>query len=271
MKTHNLISFLLISVITILLYSCNSKPQWGEYRGGTHFVVGVESKGNVETDSKNVKIMADSMKERLKQFGIKKSIVKIIENNQIAIQIPPVENAKLLVKIVAQSFVLELRLIDDSIKAQEFEPNKNQATREILYEIKTDPRTGQKNKIPYVTETENVLQIGEYVKYVEAKKENAGIQYYVILILTDQGANIFEEFTANHIKRRLAIVLDDRIYSAPIIREKISGGRIQIAGNFSKEEASDLKIVLVAGSSPAHTKLIEFKELTKDCWLGSSQ
>jgi len=124
--------------------------------------------------------------------------------------------------------------------------------------------------VPFVTETENILRIGEYVKNAKATNENGG-QDLVTIQLTDEGARLFEDFTANHIGRRLAIVLNNKIYSVPIIKEKVSGGRIQIAGHFSKEEASDLSIVLRAGFYPAHTKLIKFKELTEDSWLGSAQ
>jgi len=272
MKTLNLSSLFLIPVILILIYSCNSKPKWEDYRGGTHIILGVESKGDTKMDSKNVKIIADILKFRLNDLGIKTKIVKIRENNQIIIQTPPVKNAEMLAKVLSYSTVLEFRLIDENIKASEFKTNNNQAKREILYQIETDSRTGIQSKIPYVTETENFFPMGEYLKYVKddtAKDENGVSTSYVTIDLTDQGAKLFEEFTANHTKRRLAVVLNDRIYSAPRIKEKISGGRIQIDGIGSKAEAHDLAIVLKAGCYPTHTSLIEVKELTKDYWLGS--
>ncbi len=58
-------------------------------------------------------------------------------------------------------------------------------------------------------------------------------------------------------KRRLAIVLDDTVYSAPVIQERISGGEAQITGSFTPEEASDLAIVLRAGSLSAPVKVIQ--------------
>ncbi len=63
--------------------------------------------------------------------------------------------------------------------------------------------------------------------------------------------------TAENVKRRLAIVLDDTVYSAPVIQERISGGEAQITGSFTAEEASDLAIVLRAGSLPAPVKIIQ--------------
>jgi preprotein translocase subunit SecD len=72
-----------------------------------------------------------------------------------------------------------------------------------------------------------------------------------------RGAKIFEQVTGKYVKRRMAIVLDDNIYSAPVINERISGGRAQISGRFSLEEAKDLAIVLRAGALPAPVSILE--------------
>ncbi|MEI6128279.1 MAG: protein translocase subunit SecD, partial [Pseudomonadota bacterium] len=58
-------------------------------------------------------------------------------------------------------------------------------------------------------------------------------------------------------KKRLAIILDNNVYSAPVIQDKISGGHAQITGRFAMEEARDLAIVLRAGSLPAPVKILE--------------
>jgi preprotein translocase subunit SecD len=68
---------------------------------------------------------------------------------------------------------------------------------------------------------------------------------------------IFQELTRENVKKRLAIVLDDSIYSAPVIQEEIPGGRAQITGQFSTEEARDLAIVLRAGALPAPVVILE--------------
>jgi preprotein translocase subunit SecD len=71
------------------------------------------------------------------------------------------------------------------------------------------------------------------------------------------GAKLFEQITGENIKRRLAIVLDNKVNSAPVIQDKISGGRAQITGRFTMDEARDLAIVLRAGALPAPVKIIE--------------
>lgn len=82
-------------------------------------------------------------------------------------------------------------------------------------------------------------------------------QPYVSLTLNSKGAKIFDELTSRNVGKRLAIVLDDNVNSAPFIRERIPSGRAQITGNFSVDEANDLAIVLRAGALPAPVKIIE--------------
>ena len=80
---------------------------------------------------------------------------------------------------------------------------------------------------------------------------------YVSLEFTKEGARKFKTVTGENIKRRLAIVLDDVVYVAPVIQDKISGGQAQITGSFSLEEVQDLVIVLDLGNLPAPVKIIE--------------
>ncbi|NLV24576.1 MAG: protein translocase subunit SecD, partial [Deltaproteobacteria bacterium] len=70
-------------------------------------------------------------------------------------------------------------------------------------------------------------------------------------------AKRFDQITAANVGKRLAIILDDTVYSAPVIRERISGGSAQISGAFNEQEATDLAIVLRAGSLPAPVKILE--------------
>ena len=72
-----------------------------------------------------------------------------------------------------------------------------------------------------------------------------------------QGQSSLTRVTAANVKKRLAIVLDNTIYSAPEIKERIGGGNAQISGSFSMEEAKDLAIVLKAGALPAPIKMLQ--------------
>jgi preprotein translocase subunit SecD len=85
--------------------------------------------------------------------------------------------------------------------------------------------------------------------------------------LNSTGARLFERITGENVRRRLAIILDNRVYSAPVIQERIGGGRASITGIFDLKEARDLAIVLRAGALPAPVEIIE--ERTVGPSLGS--
>ncbi len=80
---------------------------------------------------------------------------------------------------------------------------------------------------------------------------------YVLLSFDSRGARLFVWISGENIKKRLAIILDKKVYSAPVIQDRITGGRAQITGAFTMQEAHDLAIVLRAGALPAPVKVIE--------------
>ena len=121
-------------------------------------------------------------------------------------------------------------------------------------------------KVPYVLEA-RTLMTGEYIKDARVRPGEQLQGPYVELILNDQGGRLFEQITAANVKRRMAIVLDNNVYSAPVIQERIGGGRASITGSFDIKEARDLSIVLRAGALPAPVEIVE--ERTVGPSLGS--
>ncbi|WP_104698067.1 MULTISPECIES: protein translocase subunit SecD [unclassified Helicobacter] len=82
-------------------------------------------------------------------------------------------------------------------------------------------------------------------------------QPVVSFSLDSVGAKIFGDFSGSNIGKRMAIVLDGKVYSAPVIRQRIGGGSGQISGGFTKEQASDLAITLRSGALPAPLEILE--------------
>jgi len=111
-------------------------------------------------------------------------------------------------------------------------------------------------KIPYRLE-KKTLMTGEVVADARVRPASNIEGPYVELILNDRGARLFEKITGENVGRRLAIVLDNTVYSAPTIRERIGGGRASITGSFDIKEARDLAIVLRAGALPAPVAIAE--------------
>jgi preprotein translocase subunit SecD len=119
-----------------------------------------------------------------------------------------------------------------------------------------DPQTGAVRKIPFLLK-EKTLMTGEFIKDARISLDSQFHEPYVSMEFTDVGGKLFEQITGANVKKRLAIILDNNVYSAPEIRERIAGGRAQITGRFTTEEANDLALVLRSGALPAPVKILE--------------
>jgi SecD/SecF fusion protein len=110
------------------------------------------------------------------------------------------------------------------------------------------------------------MMTGEMVKNAQVRVGGNFNEPYVGLDLTGRGGKIFGQVTEKNVGKRFAIILDEVVRSAPVIREKILGGSAQISGNFTYEEATDLAIVLRVGALPAPVEIIQ--NLTVGASLG---
>lgn len=98
---------------------------------------------------------------------------------------------------------------------------------------------------------------GDLLTDAQVKIDPESNEPYVAITFNSAGARLFDQVTAANIGKRFAIVLDGSVYSAPVIRDRISGGAAQISGSFSAKEATDLAIVLRAGSLPAPVEIVQ--------------
>ena len=149
---------------------------------------------------------------------------------------------------------MEFKLVDEENSLEEALKGNIPAGDEILYQDKNTG--GPQDKVPYLLKKRAVLT-GEYLTDARVQIDSQYNEPYVSISFDSRGARIFEQVTGANIKKRLAIVLDNVVNSAPVIQDKISGGRAQITGRFTMDEARDLAIVLRAGALPAPVKIIE--------------
>jgi preprotein translocase subunit SecD len=102
-----------------------------------------------------------------------------------------------------------------------------------------------------------ILLTGEFIRDAQVRFDPQTNQPYVSLSFDSIGADRFAKITRRSVGRNLAIVLDDKVQSAPVIREAITGGEASISGQFTVEEAGDLGLVLRSGSLPAPIEIRE--------------
>jgi preprotein translocase subunit SecD len=151
---------------------------------------------------------------------------------------------------------LEFKLLDEEGNVDEALKGSIPPGDMILYQRSVDPQTGAVRKIPFLLK-EKTLMTGEFIRDARVSLDSQFHEPYVSMEFTDVGAKLFEQITGANVKKRLAIILDNNVYSAPEIRERIAGGRAQITGRFTTEEANDLAVVLRSGALPAPVKILE--------------
>ncbi len=198
----------------------------------------------------------ETIRNRIDQFGVTEPDIRPQGENRILIQLPGIKDPERAIALIGKTARLEFKLVDDEHSVQEALKGNIPPATEILYQISRDPQTGITRKIPYLLKKRTLLT-GEYITDARVQIESQFNQPYVSLSFDARGARLFDRITAENVGKRLAIVLDGHVYSAPEIRERISGGRAQITGNFTMEEAKDLAIVLRAGALPAPVKILE--------------
>lgn len=192
-----------------------------------------------------------TIRNRIDQFGVAEPDIRKQQGNRIIVQLPGLSDPKRAINIIGQTAHLEFKLVDEGADVQAATAGSVPAESELAYLV--DKRSSEKT--PIVLKSEVVLT-GEYITDANVQFDSYG-QAYVGMNFNARGSRIFEEVTAANIKKRLAIVLDGTVHSAPVIQDRIGGGRASITGQFTTEEAHDLAVVLRAGSLPAPVNILE--------------
>jgi preprotein translocase subunit SecD len=196
------------------------------------------------------------IRNRINQFGVSEPDIRRLQNQRIQVQLPGLENAERAIDIIKQTAHLEFRVVDEEADVRRAVQNgKAPPGSELAYLHRKRKQGEGYSKEPIVLKNE-VLMTGQHITDAHVAFDSYN-QPYVGLNFDSKGARIFERVTEKYTGKRMAIVLDEKVYSAPVIREKISGGRASITGQFSAKEAHDLAIVLRAGSLPAPVKILQ--------------
>jgi preprotein translocase subunit SecD len=214
----------------------------------------------------------ETIRNRIDQFGVAEPTILRQGENEIVVQLPGVKDPKRAVDIIGKTAQLEFKLVDDTAKVAAELPQsilpgeeENLLTQfagripeddEILFEKKVNRETGAVTKIPILLKKQAVLT-GDLLSDARVDIDSRFNEPYVSISFNAAGARIFDEVTGANVKKRLAIILDNVVYSSPVIQERISGGHAQITGRFSLEDAKDLSIVLRSGALPAPLKMLQ--------------
>ncbi len=198
----------------------------------------------------------ETIRNRVDQFGVAEPVIVPQGDKEILVQLPGIKEPQRAIELIGRTALLEFKLVDEENSLEEALKGNIPPGDEILYQKAADRETGVVTRRPFLLKKRS-LMTGDVLTDARMRIKSDFSEPYVSLDFNSRGARLFDQITAENVKKRLAIVLDNNVYSAPVIQERISGGKAQITGYFSSEEASDLAIVLRAGALPAPVKIIQ--------------
>ncbi len=185
----------------------------------------------------------ETIRNRIDQFGVSEPSIQRQGETEVVVQLPGVQDPQRAKDLIGRTAVLEFRLVAEGAGADDAQ------TVAAAAPLPGAPREYKLEK--------KVLMTGGAVADARVRPGTQMEGPYVELTLNDGGAQDFDRVTGDSVGRNLAIVLDGKVFSAPNIRERISGGKASITGNFDIKEARDLAIVLRAGALPAPIHIVE--------------
>ena len=213
----------------------------------------------------------ETIRNRIDQFGVAEPLIQRQGLKQIVVQLPGISEPKRAKDLIKETALLEFKMLDETSKLSMDLPQRVPKGKEedvlkqfegklpegdqILFEKMVEKDTGRESRIPYLVK-KRVMLTGDVLSDARVSIGQFN-EPYVSVTFDAKGAREFDRITGDNVKKRMAIVLDNTIYSAPVINERISGGRAQITGTFTTQEANDLAIVLRAGALPAPLKIIQ--------------
>ena len=188
--------------------------------------------------------------KRVNQLGLVEPSIQRQGNDRILVQVPGLGDPQQLLDILGKTAKLTFRLVDGSMPAEQALQGRPPPESEIVYGSKAE------NRQPYLLE-KRVIVSGEELTDAQPSFDQRTSEPVVNFKFNTSGARKFAQVTQENVGRPFAIVLDDEVISAPVIREPILGGSGQISGNFTVESANNLAILLRAGALPAKLTVIE--------------
>ncbi len=199
----------------------------------------------------------ETIRNRIDQFGVAEPTITRQGSDRILIQLPGVQDPQRAKDLIGRTALLEFKLLDERTPVDQAVQGRLPETSEVLYQRVVDPETKEERRVPHVVQKRTLLTGAELTRAEVQADPNSTGNWQVSIEFTATGARIFGELTEQNVGRRLAIVLDGTLYSAPRINERIPQGRAVITGQFTVEEARDLAIVLRAGALPAPVTILE--------------
>ena len=205
----------------------------------------------IDTNNKTVEQSIEVVRKRVDESGTKEPIIQKQGEERIIVQLPGIKDPERVKSLIGRTAKLSFHLLDPT--TVELAEQRGKLPPGTFKVRNADPTAYEKQFVV----KKRVLLTGDRLVNAAATVDPQSGKYVVAFEFDRKGAKKFAKVTTENTYQRLAILLDDKVISAPQIREPITGGSGNISGNFSPETANDLAVLLRAGSLPAPIEVLE--------------
>ncbi len=229
-----------------------------DLKGGTHLIYQADLT-NISSDSydDSMQGVRDVIERRVNLFGVAEPVVQVSEvgsNYRLIVELAGVKDAHKAIEMIGETPYLDFREERNSTERDNILAKQKEIYKKIEdgLEINLEDQSILMQD-PYFTPTELT---GRYLKGSQLQIDQQTYQSQVSLEFDSEGSKIFEELTSKNVGKKIAIYLDGVGISAPTVQEVITGGKAQITGDFTSDEAKELVQRLNAGALPVPIDLI---------------
>jgi preprotein translocase subunit SecD len=189
------------------------------------------------------------VERRVNQLGTVEPVIQRQGQDRILVQVPGLQDPSRLKELLGKTAKMEFRMVDTTVPPDQAQQGRVPPDSEVLMSS-TSPKT------PYVIKKQILVSGGDLTDAQPGFDQRSG-EPIVSFRFNTSGSRKFAQATSENVGQPFAIVLDNEVISAPVIREPITGGSGQISGSFTVQQANDLAILLRAGALPAPLTVIE--------------
>ena len=259
---------------------------------GTRLQYGLAQVQKTTLEEQSVTKSIEVIRNRIDEFGVTEPEILSQGKDRIIVQLPGVKDIKRAKELIGKTAKLEFKIVNDEIplatmndwvvkgeeagivfkKGERFSAFVDKLNKFLIkdlpegYELAFEKKVNKfkneiESKTPYLVES-NPRLTGDALQDARVSIDQRENKPYVSLDFKSTGAKVFEETTGENIGKRMAIILDGNVYSAPVIQARIGGGRAQVTlgtGGYNAllKEARDLALVLRAGALPVQLDFLE--------------
>ncbi|MGY4289256.1 preprotein translocase subunit SecD [Bradyrhizobium sp. LM2.7] len=203
----------------------------------------------IERMRKTIEQSIQIVERRVNELGTVEPVIQRQGNDRILVQVPGLQDPTRLKELLGKTAKMEFRMVDTSVPPDQAQQGRLPPESELLMSASPPPT-------PYVVKKQ-VLVAGGDLTDAQASFDQRTNEPVVSFKFNTSGARKFSQATQENVGLPFAIVLDNKVISAPVIREPITGGQGQISGSFTVQSANDLAILLRAGALPAPLTVVE--------------